>query len=147
MTTRHTAFGLITMVISMVILAPVRGAALPVDAWLDPCPSKVRSCRLGLRRHASDRRLHRDATGQLRLTGVLSGTAAHRTGQTPITRQPFTASATLQDPGHTTDVVRLALEPIAINPIGVQITLAPIFVDIEALPQVADELTTPGPTP
>ena len=90
----------------------------------------------------------RDAAGQLRLTGVLNGTAAHRTkGSIRVTQQPFTALATMQDPGHTTDVVRLALAPIAIDPLGVQVRLTPIFVDIESLPQVGDELATRVPTP
>jgi hypothetical protein len=79
---------------------------------------------------------------------VLTGTAAHRTrGRIPVTQQPFTAPATLRDPSHTTDVVRLALAPIALDPIGVQSRLAPILVDIETLPHVGDELATRVPIP
>jgi hypothetical protein len=84
-----------------------------------------------------------DAAGQLRLTGVLSGTASHRTGdRILVPEQPFTVPATLRDPGHTTDVVRLTLAPIALDPGEVRITLAPITVDLYALPDVGDELAT-----
>jgi hypothetical protein len=149
MTIRHTAFGLIAVAVSMAILAPVYGAARPVETWLDPLP--IQGSVLPTGNFIGTLRIvacTSDATGQLRLTGVLNGTAAHRTkGRIPVRQQPFTASATLRDPGHTTDVVRLALGPIAVDPLGVQIMLAPIFVDIEALPQVGHELATRVPTP
>jgi hypothetical protein len=149
MTTRRTVFVLMAVAVSVVARAPVRGAALPDDAGLDPLPVqgsvlpagdfvgtlRILACTL-------------DAAGQLRLTGVLTGTAAHRTrGRILVTQQPFTAPATLRDPGHTTDVVRVALAPIALDPIGVRIRLAPILVDIETLPHVGDELATRVPTP
>jgi hypothetical protein len=44
-------------------------------------------------------------------------------------------------------VVRLALAPIALDPTGVQIRLAPITVDIETLPYIGDDLATRVPTP
>jgi hypothetical protein len=44
-------------------------------------------------------------------------------------------------------VVLLALAPIALDPVGVQIKLSPITVEIETLPQVGDELATRLPSP
>ena len=41
----------------------------------------------------------------------------------------------------------VARAPIAFDPLGVQIRLAPIPVDIETLPQVGDELATRVPPP
>jgi hypothetical protein len=149
MTTRRTVLMLIAVAVSVVVLAPMRGAALSDDEGLDPLPVQGVVLPAGdfvgtLRIVASTL----DAEGQLLLVGVLNGTAAHRTrGRIPVTQQPFTAPAILQDPGHTTDVVRLALAPIDLDPIGVQIRLAPILVDIETLPQVGHELATRLPTP
>jgi hypothetical protein len=128
----------------MVALAPVRGAALPDDTGLDPLPVQGSVLPAGdfvgtLWIIASTL----DAAGQLRLTGLLSGIATRRTGaRIAVTEQPFTAPATLHDAGHTTDVVNLALAPIVLDPAGVRIRLAPITVDIEALPDVGDELET-----
>jgi hypothetical protein len=131
-------------VMTLVVLAPRRGAALLDHGGPDPLPVRgsvqptgnfvgalrIVACTL-------------DAVGQLRLTGVLSGTATYRTGaRTLVPEQPFTVPATLRDPGHTTDVVRLALAPIALEPEGVRITLVPITVDLYTLPDVGDELAT-----
>jgi hypothetical protein len=44
-------------------------------------------------------------------------------------------------------VLRLALAPIALDPVGVQIRLAPITVDIETLPGLGDELVRLLPIP
>lgn len=149
MTTRRTAVVLIAVAVSVVALAPMRGAALPDDEGLDHLP--VQGVVLPAGDFVGTLRIVActlEAAGQLRLVGVLNGTAAHRTmGRIPVTQQPFTAPATLRDPGHTTDVVRLALAPIDLDPIGVQIRLAPILVDIETLPQVGNELATRLPTP
>ena len=149
MTTRRMWWGLIAVVVSLVGLLPIRGAALPGDEGLDPPPVhgavlprgdfvgtlQVVACTL-------------DAAGQLHLTGVLNGTASHRAGaRIPVREQPFTAPATPRDPGRTTDVLRLALAPIAVHPTGVQIRLAPITVDIETLPGVGEELAARLPTP
>jgi hypothetical protein len=149
MTSRHTSYVVIAVVVSLVALAPCRGAALPDDEGLDPLPVagsvlpagdfvgtlRIVACTL-------------DAAGHLRLTGVLNDTATHRTGaRVPVTEQPFTAPATLRDPGRATDVVRLALAPIPLDAVGVRLRLAPILVDIETLPGVGDELATRLPTP
>jgi hypothetical protein len=131
-------------VVSLVVLTPRRAAALldhegqaplPVHGSVLPTGNFVGTLRIVA--------CTLDAAGQLRLTGVLSGTATHRTGaRSLVQEQPFTVPATLRDPGHTTDVVRLALAPIALDPGRVRITLAPITVDLYALPDVGDELAT-----
>ena len=149
MTTRRTVLVLIAVALSAVVLAPMRGTALPDDDGLDPLP--VQGVVLPAGDFVGTLRIVActlDAEGQLRLAGVLNGTAAHHTrGRIPVTQQPFTAPASLRDPGHTTDVVRLALAPIDLDPIGVRIRLAPVLVDIETLPQVGGELATRRPTP
>jgi hypothetical protein len=135
---------LLMAVMTLVVLAPQRGAALLDHEGLDPLP--VRGSVLPTGNFVGTLRIVActlDAAGQLRLTGVLSGTATHHPGaRILVPEQPFTVLATLRDPGHTTDVVRLALAPIALDPGGVRITLAPITVDLYALPDVGDELAT-----
>jgi hypothetical protein len=147
--TRRCTSSVLIAVVSLIALAPCRGAALSDDEGLDPLPVagsvlpagdfvgtlRIVACTL-------------DAAGHLRLTGVLTGTATHRTGaRVTVTEQPFTAPATLRDPGRATDVVRLVLAPIPLDPMGVRIRLAPIMVDIETLPGMGDELATRLPTP
>jgi hypothetical protein len=149
MTTRRTWWGIIAVVVSLVGLPPMGRAARPGDEGLDPLPVhgavlptgdfvgtlRVVACPL-------------DAAGQLHLTGVLNGIASHRAGaRIPVREQPFTAPATLRDPGRTTDVLRLALAPIALNPTGVRIRLTPITVDIETLPGVGEDVAARLPTP
>jgi hypothetical protein len=148
MTARRLMFVLMAVAVSVIAIAPVHGAARPDEAGLELLPAQGTALPpgdlVGMLRIVS---CTLDAAGQLRLTGLLTGTAAHRTGTIPIAQQPFTATTTLRDPGHTTDVVRLALAPITLDPVGVQIRLAPIIVDIESLPQVGDELVRRWPTP
>jgi hypothetical protein len=128
MTSRGTSFVLIAVVVSMVGLALPRGAARPSDAGLDPLP--VYGSVLPTGDFVGTLKIVAftlDDAGHLRLSGVLNGTATHRTGaRIPVTLQPFTAPATLRDPGRTTDVLRLAVAPIALDPLGLQIRLAPI---------------------
>jgi len=144
MTRRRTSIVLIAVVVSVVALAPCRGAALLNDEGVDPVP--VAGSVLPAGDFVGTLRIvacTRDAAGHLRLAGVLNGTATHRTGsRVPVTAQPFTAPVTMRDPGYATDVVRLALAPIPLDPVGVRIRLAPIMVDIETLPGVGDELAT-----
>jgi hypothetical protein len=149
MTHRRTSHVLIAVAVSLVALTPCRGAALPNDEGLDPLPVagsvlpagdfvgtlRIVACTL-------------DAAGHLRLTGVLNGTATYCAGaRVLVMEQPFTAPATLRDPGRATDVVCLTLAPIPLDPVGVRIRLAPLMVDIETLPGVGDELATQLPTP
>jgi len=73
--------------------------------------------------------------GHLLLTGVLHGTATHRTGTTTqVRRQPFTAPAVPINAEQTTDVVLVKMAPIALASVGRQLTLAPVPLDIEAIP-------------
>jgi hypothetical protein len=149
MTTRRIVSVLIVVVVGLVALAPLRGAALPDVDGLEPLPVQgvlvpkgsfagtlqIVACTL-------------DAAGQIRLTGVLNGMVSQHPGnRIPVTQYPFTVPATLRDPGRTTDVVLLALAPIALNSVGVQIKLSPITVEIETLPQVGDDLGMRLPPP
>jgi hypothetical protein len=149
MTTRRIVSVLIAVVVGLVALAPLRGAAMPDVDGLDPLP--VRGAVVPTGAFAGTLRIVActlDAASQLRLTGVLNGIATQRSGaRIPVTQQPFTVPATLRDPGQTTDVVLLALAPIALDPVGVQIKLSPITVEIETLPQMGDELATRLPPP
>jgi hypothetical protein len=149
MTTRCILSVLIVVVVGVVALVPLYGVTPPNDEGLDPLP--VHGAVLPTGEFVGTLRIVActlDAAGHLRLTGVLNGTAAHRTGgRIPVTEQLFTVPATLRDPGRTTDVVRLALALIAFDPMGVRIRLAPITVDIETLPGVGNELATRLPMP
>jgi hypothetical protein len=148
MTTRWILSVLI-VVVGVVALVPLYGATPLNDEGLDPLP--VQGAVLPTGEFVGTLRIVActlDAAGHLRLTGVLNGTATHRTGgRIPVTEQLFTVPATLRDPGRTTDVVRLALALIALDPMGVRIRLAPITVDIETLPSVGNELATRLPMP
>ena len=148
MTTRRILSVLIAVVVGVVAQVSLHGATPPNDEGLDPLP--VHGAVLPTGDFVGTLRIVActlDAVGHLRLTGVLNGTATHRTGgRIPVTEQLFTAPATLRDPGRTTDVVRLALALITLDPMGVRIRLAPITVDIETLPGVGDELATQLPT-
>jgi hypothetical protein len=107
---------------------PVEGVVLPTGAFAGTL--RIVACTL-------------DAAGQLRLTGVLHGTVTQHSGtRIPVTQQPFNTPATLRDPGRTTDVVLLALAPVVIDAMGLQIKLAPFAVEIESLPPVGEELAT-----
>jgi hypothetical protein len=150
MTTRRTWWGIIAVTVGLVGLAPTGRAAPPGDAGLvDLVP--VRGAVLPTGDFVGTLRIVActvDAAGRLRLTGVLTGSASPRGGaRMPVREQPFTAAATLHDPGRTTDVLRLALAPIALHPAGVRIRLAPITVDIETLPRVGEELAARLPPP
>jgi hypothetical protein len=149
MTTRRTWWGIIAVVVSLVGLSPMGMAARPGDEGLDPLP--VRGAVLPTGDFVGTLRIVActlSAAGQLHLTGVLNGTASHRAGgRIPVREQPFTAPATLRDPGRTTDVLRLALAPIALNLTGVRIRLAPITVDIETLPGVGEDVAARLPMP
>jgi hypothetical protein len=136
MNTRHTAYILMAAVASALVLAPWRGAALPPEADLEPIPVQGRLSPDG---HFDGTLVVKAVTaadaGRLVLTGVLDGTASRRDGaQTPVRGQPFTAPAVPVDTEQTMDVVLVKMAPIALASVGRRLTLAPVPLDIEALP-------------
>ncbi len=67
---------------------------------------------------------------------MLDGTATQRTGaKTRVRRQPFTAPAVPVEAERTTDVVLLKMSPITLAAVGRSLTLAPVSLDIEAVPE------------
>ena len=136
MNTRHTSSVLIAAVVSALVLAPWRGAALPPEPDLEPIPVQGRLSPDG----RFDGTLMVKAVtvadaGRLILTGVLDGTAIRRDGaKTLVQGQPFTAPAVPVDAEQTTDVVLVKMAPIALASVGRQLTLAPVPLDIEAVP-------------
>jgi hypothetical protein len=136
MNTRRTSYVLMAAVVSALMLAPCRGAAWPPETDLEAIPVQGRM--------SSDGRFVGTLTietvtapdaGHLLLTGVLHGTATDRTGATTqVRRQPFTVPAVPIDAEQTTDVVLVKMAPIALTSVGRQLTLAPVPLDIEAVP-------------
>ena len=136
MSARHPSYAVIAAVVSALVLAPWRGAALPPVPDLDPIPVQGRL--------SSDGRF--DGTlvvktvtvadaGRLILTGVLDGTVIRRDGaKTLVQGQPFTAPAVPVDTEQTMDVVLVKMAPIALASVGQQLTLAPVPLDIDAVP-------------
>lgn len=133
---RLLSCALIAVMVNAVALAPWSGAALPIDNRLEnmhvqgpvsPDGSFVGTLTI-IAFTVGD-------AGQLLLTGVLNGTVTHRTGaKTRVTHQTFTAPATLPTSGQTPDTLRLDCEPIFLDPLGLQITLAQITLDLDAIP-------------
>ena len=142
METRHTLSPLIALLVSAVMMVSLRAAALPADKRLEHIPVQ------GAAAHHGDFvgsltivEITVNGAGQLLLTGVLDGTARHCTGaKTQITHQTFIAPATLLDSDQTTDVLVLKVGPIALAPVGWQTMLAPITLDIDAVPIEEDVL-------
>ena len=136
MIARCTSYLLIAAVVSALMLAPCRGAALPHETDLEPIPVEGALSPKG--RFVGNLTIARvtvtDA-GHLLLTGLLHGIATQRAGATTqVRRQPFTAPAVPVDAERTTDVVLLKMAPIALASGGRQLTLAPVPLDIEAVP-------------
>ena len=144
MKTRHASSVVIVVVVSALVLAPWRGAALPPETALEPIPVQGRL--------SPDGRFEGTLTiqavtvadaGLLLLTGVLRGTATQRSGtKTAVRRQPFTAPAVPIDSAQMMNVVLVKMAPIALASVGRPLTLAPVPLDIEA---VLDE-SLPFPT-
>jgi hypothetical protein len=136
MNTRHRSYVLMAVVVSALMLAPWHGAALPPVTDLEPIPVEGRLSPDG----RFDGTLIVKAVtvadaGHLLLTGVLEGTVIRRDGaKTPLRGQPFTAPAVPLDAEQTMDVVLVKMAPIALASVGRQLTLAPVPLDIEALP-------------
>lgn len=73
--------------------------------------------------------------GRLRLTGVLRGAATDHSGAvTRVRQQPFTAPASVMPSDRTTDVLLLRLAPVALASVSGRLTLAPIPLDVDAIP-------------
>jgi hypothetical protein len=147
MNTRHTSSVLIAAVVSALVLAPWRGAAFPPATDLEPIPVEGRLAPDG---HFKGTLIVKAVTvadaGQLLLTGVLRGTATQRAGgKTKVRGQPFTAPAMPVETERTTDVVLLKMPPIALAAVGRPLTLAPVPLDIEAVPD--ESLLFPAPSP
>jgi hypothetical protein len=142
MQTRLTSCVLLVVLVSAVTLVPRRGVAQPGGEPLAHLPVQGRVLPAGS--FVGELIIVTFSVGdasQLLLTGVLNGTATHRTGaQTQVTRQTFTAPATLIGSDRTTDVLLLKIAPIALSSLGVRIRLAQITVDIYDLPNEGDVL-------
>jgi hypothetical protein len=147
MNTRHTSSVLIAAVVSALVLAPWRGAAFPPATDLEPIPVEGRLAPDG---HFKGTLIVKAVTvadaGQLLLTGVLRGTATQRAGgKTKVRGQPFTAPAMPVETERTTDVVLLKMPPIVLGAVGRPLTLAPVPLDIEAVPDEGQLFPTPPP--
>ena len=136
MNTRYTSSVVIAAVVSALVLAPWRGTALPPESELDPIPVQGRLSPDGSFEGTLIVQAFTAAdAGQLLLTGVLRGTATQRAGATTRVRgQPFTAPAVPVEAKRTTDVVLLKIAPIALASVGRPLTLAPVPLDIGAVP-------------
>lgn len=136
MQTRRTSCAVIVVLVCAVALVPLIGAAPRVEECLENIPvqgavsydgSFVGSLTIAAFTFGETR--------QLLLTGVLNGTVTNTTGaKTKVQNQPFTAPATMTDSGWTTDVLFLDIKPISLDPLGLQIRLAEILLDIDAIP-------------
>jgi hypothetical protein len=136
MTTRHISYVLVAVVVSALALAPWRGAVVPPAPDLDPIPVHGRLSPDG---HFEGTLMVKAVTvadaGRLILTGVLDGTVIRRDGaHTQVQGQPFTAPAVPVDTERTTDVVLVKMAPIALASVGRQLTLAPVPLDIDVVP-------------
>jgi hypothetical protein len=132
--------------VSAVVLAPVSGAALQVEASLENIPVQGPVSPDGS--FAGNLMIEAftfGKAGQLLLTGVLNGTAIHSTGaKTKVKNQTFTAPATLVDSERTTDILLLDIAPISLDPLGLQIRLAQITLDIGAISREDNLLSRSG---
>jgi hypothetical protein len=136
MQTRHTSYALMVVVVSALVLAPRHGPAWPQETDLEPIPVQGRLSPDG----RFDGTLMVKAVtvaeaGRLILTGVLDGTVIRRNGaHTPVRGHPFTAPAVPVEAERTTDVVLLKMPPIALAAVGRPLTLDPVPLDIDAVP-------------
>ena len=118
------------------MLAPWRGAALPPAPDLDPISVQGRLSPEGRFDGTLVVKTVTVAEAcRLILTGVLDGTVIRRDGaNTLVQGQPFTALAGPVNAEQTMDVVPVKMAPIAIGSVGRQLTLAPVPLDIDAVP-------------
>ena len=135
MHTRLTSCALVAVWMSAVALAPVGGATLQVEASVENTPVQGPVSPDGsFAGSLTIEAFSFGKAGQLLLTGVLNGTTIHSTGaKTKVKNQTFTAPATLIDPERATDILLLDIAPISLAPLGLQIRLAQITLDIDAI--------------
>jgi hypothetical protein len=135
---------LVAAVVSLVALAPWRGAAQPAMPGVDPVPVRGAISPQGaFVGHLTITRVTEGDAGRLHLTGVLHGTATDRRGATiPVLAQPFTAPAAILPSDRTTDVLLLQLAPVALASVPGRLMLAPIPLDVDAVPDVEDRLAS-----
>jgi hypothetical protein len=136
MQTRRTSHAVAALLACVVALTPLTSAALQAEACLENIPVQgpvsydggfVGSLTIAAFTFGEAR--------QLLLTGVLNGTVTSTTGaKTRVQNQPFTAHAAVTDSSWATDVLLLDIEPIALDPLGLQIRLAQIILDIDTVP-------------
>jgi hypothetical protein len=134
-------------VVSALVLAPWRGVAFLPATALEPIPVQGRLSPDGrFKGTLMVKAVTVADAGQFRLSRVLHGTATQRAGVTTrVRRQPFTAPAVPVDTERTTDVVLLKMAPIALAPVGRPLTLAPVPLDIKAVPHKGRLFPTPPP--
>jgi hypothetical protein len=134
MHTRFTLCALIAVWMSAVAQVPMSGAALQVKASLENIPVQGPVSPDGsFAGNLTIEAFTFDKAGQLLLRGVLNGTAIDGTGaKTKVKNQTFTAPATLVDSERTTDILLLDIAPISLDPLGLQIRLAQIALDIDS---------------
>lgn len=81
--------------------------------------------------------------GQLSATGVLTGTAISQTGTaTTVPPRTFTAPAPLLDLRGTCTTLVLDVEPIFLAPLGQEVTLVPVTLDMQTIPKDKRLLST-----
>ena len=136
MKTRRRWSVLIAVVVSLVALAPWRGAAQPAAPGPDPVPVRgALSPSKAFVGSLTITHVTEGDAGRLQLTGVLHGAATDRRGvTTPVRPQPFTALAAMLPSDRTTDVVLLRLAPVALASGPGRLTLAPVPLDVDAVP-------------
>lgn len=136
MNARRTSYMLIAALVSALALVPWHGAAWLQEADLHTIPVQGSFAPDGqFVGTLTVETVTMAGAGHLLLTGVLCGTATNRDGvTTPVQYQTFTASAIPSDDARTTDVVLLNMAPISLVAVGQQLTLAPIPLDIEVVP-------------
>jgi len=84
-----------------------------------------------------------EASGQLAVTGVLTGTVTIAPGKArPLPPAAFTTPATVLDPPGTCRTVLLDLAPITLAPLAHEVTLAPVIVGLRAGATPDDRLRT-----
>jgi hypothetical protein len=137
MQTQRTSCAVIVVLVCAVALAPLSSAALQLEECLEGISVQGPVSHDGS--FVGDLTMVAFSVGeagQVLLTGMLNGTATNTTGaKIKVQKQPFTAPVTVNDSGWTTDVLLLDIEPISLDSLGLQIKLAQIILDLDAVPR------------